>query len=120
MSDMTEDKEGYWHERYVECKRELAEARKWKPIESAPSGEGGPHNVKDPAYIPPPRILLYTDNGIDEGITVGYYDWYYHPGYGLGHEERPDTAWCDCHGGPIYPTHWMPLPDAPRGGEVEK
>lgn len=93
----------------------------WLPIETAPrgSGEDGPSNVNDPAYIEPPHLLLWTQ----EGIRVGYYDWYYHPGYGRGADPN-EPAWRDADGGRLYgPSHWMPLPPPPgivgkEGGNV--
>ena len=86
---------------------------RWLPIASAPrgSGENGPRSVNDPAYVKPPDLLLIHP----EGISVGYYDWYYHPGYGVGASQyepvwrsRPDGAGLD------GVTHWMPLPAAPQ------
>lgn len=86
---------------------------RWLPIASAPrgSGENGPRSVNDPAYVQPPDLLLIHP----EGISVGYYDWYYHPGYGVGASQyepvwrsRPDGAGLD------GVTHWMPLPAAPQ------
>ena len=85
----------------------------WQPIDTAPrgSGEDGPHNVKDPGYMEPPKLLLWTQ----EGPVVGYYDWYYHPGYGRG-AEPGISAWRSTEGGNAYgPTHWMPLPPPPAG-----
>ena len=84
----------------------------WRPIETAPrgSGENGPHNVTDPAYVAPPKVLLFTQ----EGIEVGYYDWYYHEGYGRG-AETGVSAWRTTSGDQAYsPTHWMPIPQPPK------
>ncbi len=83
----------------------------WQPIETAPrgSGEDGPNMVTHPDYVAPPRLLLATEDGLE----VGYYDWYYHAGYGMGAEPRV-SAWRNSSSEPIYPTHWMPLPAAPK------
>ncbi len=85
---------------------------KWQPIETAPrgSGEDGPSNVRHPDYIPPPSLLI----ACREGIAVGYYDWYYHEGFGRGAEPGL-PAWREIISGePIYgATHWMPLPEPP-------
>lgn len=84
----------------------------WKPIESAPrgSGENGPGNVKHPDYVEPPKLLLWTD----EGPLVGYYDWYYHPGYGRG-ADPDESVWRTYDGARTYGvSHWMPLPPAPE------
>ncbi len=91
---------------------EQATRPQWQPIETAPrgSGEDGPGTVTHPDYIAPPRLLLATE----EGLTVGYYDWYYHPGYGRGAEPGV-PAWRSVDGESVFdPTHWMPLPDAPE------
>ena len=83
----------------------------WQPIETAPrgSGEDGPRNTRDPEYIKPPTLLLWTQ----EGPRVGYYDWYYHPGYGRGANPH-ESPWRCADGGQAYgPTHWMPLPEPP-------
>lgn len=83
----------------------------WRPIETAPKGSGqdGPGDTRHPDYVRPPRVLLATA----EGVVVGYYDWYYHPGYGAG--AAPDEpAWREHDGGRTFGvTHWMPLPAAP-------
>lgn len=84
----------------------------WQPIETAPrgSGEDGPHDTRDPAYIEPPTLLLWTQ----EGPRVGYYDWYYHPGYGRGADPH-ESPWRCAEGGQAYrPTHWMQLPEPPK------
>lgn len=85
----------------------------WQPIETAPrgSGENGPDSTTHPGYIEPPTLLLWTQ----EGPRVGYYDWYYHPGYGRGADPH-ESPWRCAEGGQAYgPTHWMPLPAAPKG-----
>jgi hypothetical protein len=85
--------------------------QEWQPIETAPrgSGEDGPMDTRDPAYIEPPTLLLWTQ----DGPRVGYYDWYYHPGYGRGADPH-ESPWRCAEGGQAYgPTHWMPLPAAP-------
>jgi hypothetical protein len=86
-------------------------AGQWLDIATAPrgSGENGPGSVTHPDYVEPPKLLLNTA----EGVVVGYYDWYYHPGYGRGAEPGV-SAWRDSSGGQAYaPTHWMPLPEPP-------
>jgi hypothetical protein len=89
----------------------LAVPAQWMPIETAPKGSGadGPALTTDREYIGPPRLLLATA----EGIMVGYYDWYYHPWYGVG--AGPDEPpWRDHDGNRTYGvTHWMPLPAPP-------
>lgn len=96
----------------------VAEAvAQWQPIETAPRGSGmsGPSSVRHPEYVEPPKLLLWTQ----EGPVVGYYDWYYHPGYGHGAEEG-ESVWRDHDGGRTYGvTHWMPLPQPPRAGQGE-
>ena len=107
---MREAKPGEWHPLYATPPTTDAPAQ-WRPIETAPrgSGEDGPSNVTHPDYVAPPNLLLWTQ----EGMVVGYYDWYYHPGYGRGAEPGV-SAWRDACGGEAYgPTHWMPLPAAP-------
>jgi hypothetical protein len=89
----------------------------WQPIETAPrgSGENGPGNVDDPDYVEPPILLLCTP----EGQRVGYYDWYYHPGYGRGADPH-ESPWRCAEGGQAYkPTHWMPLPPPPSINGLE-
>ena len=84
----------------------------WQPIETAPRGSGdeGPIDVRHPDYVQPPKVLLWTQ----EGPMVGYYDWYYHAGYGNG-AEIGVSAWRDHTGEQTYgATHWMPLPEAPN------
>ncbi len=85
----------------------------WQPSETAPrgSGEDGPDNVTHPDYVAPPDLLLKHA----DGIAVGYYEWYYHPGYGRGASpdepvwrSRPDYS------GLYEVTHWMPLPAPPE------
>ena len=83
----------------------------WQPIETAPRGSGpdGPRDTRHPDYIEPPKVLLWTA----EGIVVGYYDWYYHEGYGRGWEPGV-SAWRDHNGDQTYKaSHWMPLPAPP-------
>lgn len=84
----------------------------WQPIEIAPrgSGEDGPGDTRHPDYVEPPKLLLWTS----DGPVVGYYDWYYHEGYGNGAEPGV-SAWRDHNGGQTYgASHWMPLPKAPN------
>jgi hypothetical protein len=83
----------------------------WQEIETSPrgSGEDGPCSTSHPDYVEPPQVLLYSK----DGIVVGYYDWYFHPGFGQGAADG-ESAWRDHTGEPVYsPTHWMPLPDPP-------
>jgi Protein of unknown function (DUF551) len=89
----------------------------WQPIETAPKGSGqdGPELVTDPDYVAPQKLLLYTA----EGMEVGYYDWYYHEGYGHGAEPGV-SAWQTSAGQAYSPTHWMPLPAAPTPKEPTK
>jgi hypothetical protein len=84
----------------------------WQPIETAPRGSGmdGPSSVTHPEYVDPPKLLLWTD----EGAVVGYYDWYYHAGYGRGAEAN-EPAWRTHDGARTYGvSHWMPLPQPPK------
>jgi hypothetical protein len=85
----------------------------WQPIETAPrgSGENGPQHVEHPDYVNPPKLLLKHD----EGVAVGYYDWYYHPGYGMG-ASPTEPAWrSEPEGTGLFEvTHWMPLPAPPE------
>lgn len=83
----------------------------WQPIETAPRGSGmdGPSDTRHADYVDPPKLLLWTQ----EGIAVGYYDWYYHPGYGMGGNEG-ESAWRTADGQAYGPTHWMPLPPPPE------
>ena len=84
---------------------------KWGPMESAPrgSGEDGPEMTTHPDYVAPPRLLLMADGE----QAVGYYDWYFHPGYGAG--ASPDEpAWRDRNGEPLFNvTAWRNLPAPP-------
>lgn len=89
-----------------------AKAGGWKPIETAPRGSGidGPNSVSHPDYVRPPKVLLWTE----DGPLVGYYDWYYHPGYGRGAEDG-ESVWRDHSGARTYgATHWQPLPNPPK------
>lgn len=84
----------------------------WRPIETAPRGSGidGPESTTHPDYVAPPRLLLFTD----EGIVTGYYDWYYHAGYGRGADVN-ESPWRTNDGSRTYgASHWMPLPAAPK------
>ena len=84
----------------------------WLPIETAPCGSGkdGPGDTRHADYVPPPKLLLSTA----EGMIVGYYDWYYHEGYGRGAEPGV-SAWRGTDGAQTYGvTHWMPLPAPPQ------
>lgn len=85
----------------------------WQSIDTAPKG-GGADGVRDPAYVQPPRVLLYFPA---EGlIEVGYWDWYYAEG-GNGFEGC--SAWVIGEYAPAAtaygePSHWMPLPEPPN------
>ena len=81
----------------------------WKLIETAPKGSGanGPGDTRHPDYVKPPRLLLFVDGRTE----IGYYDWYYHDGYGMGAHER-QTAWVHS-GDDVEPTHWAELPQLP-------
>jgi len=70
----------------------------WLPIETAPNEHA--------------RRLLVCANS---EIGVWYKDSYYSKGIGRGYEEGM-TGWVDQEGVARYdsPTHWMPLPEAPR------
>lgn len=104
------------HSCHAECERpECVAGREkvgaWLPIDSAPrgSGEDGPRDTRHADYVKPPMLLLWTQ----DGPIVGYYDWYYHPGYGFG-SAPGESAWRDSSHGPIYgATYWMPFPKAP-------
>lgn len=107
----------HWIGKFDEVKAERDQLRaelekvRWQPIETAPRGSGmdGPKDTRHADYVQPPNILLWTE----EGPLVGYYDWYYHPGYGLGAAEG-ESVWRNSEGGRTYGvTHWMPLPAAP-------
>ena len=84
----------------------------WQPIATAPKGSGieGPRDTRDPNYVSPPKLLLWNS----DGTTVGYYDWYYHPGFGRG-AEKCESVWRNDSGESIFNvTHWMMLPEPPR------
>ena len=66
----------------------------WQPIETAPKDDT--------------RILIYSDDGVD----IGAFNIFWYPGIWL----RDQTAEYDNDAAPINnPTHWMPLPDPPKG-----
>jgi hypothetical protein len=83
----------------------------WASIETAPKGSGkdGPWDVRHPEYVKAPHLLLWTS----DGAAIGYYDWYYHKGFGRGAHLR-ESAWCDSNGEEIQPSHWMSIPDGPE------
>ena len=92
----------------------------WKPIKTAPKGNGDEINdTRDPLHIQPPKILLYFP--AENVVEVGYWDWYYAPS-GNGYEGC--SAWCCGEYQPAAmgldePTHWMPLPEPPLASEAE-
>ena len=92
------------------------EAAAWQPIETAPRGSGldGPHRRDAVGYVDPPALLL----ACRDGVQVGSYDWYYHPGYGNG-GSLGQSPWRDHYEGREISevTHWMPLPQPPREKE---
>ena len=99
----------------IEAAISEAKAGGWQPIETAPRGSGidGPDSYSHPDYVEPPKLLLWTE----EGPLVGYYDWYYHPGYGRGAEDG-ESAWRDNNGAQTYGvTAWQPLPAPPAQRE---
>lgn len=69
---------------------------KWQPIETA--GKSKSHET--PSYV----LVGHAANGY---VFVGYR---HEPNY------PDDPEWCDEHGAFIQPqpTHWMPLPEAPK------
>ena len=84
----------------------------WKPIETAPKGSGldGPDRVDHPDYIKPPKLLLLYGNE----MSVGYYDWYYHEGYGRGYDGKTSAWVADNENFTCTdPDMWMPLPEPP-------
>ena len=101
----------------IEARAALSEAKAggWQPIETAPRGSGidGPDSVTHPDYVDPPKLLLWTQ----DGPLVGYYDWYYHPGYGRG-ADPDESVWRDHNGERTYgASHWQPLPAPPAQKE---
>ena len=74
----------------------LREATAWRPIETAPKGNGDQCElVTDPEYIEPPKILMLFESG-DQCVVR--WDWYYAEG-GYGHHKAQDgPAWI-IHGG---------------------
>jgi hypothetical protein len=84
-------------------------------METAPKG-GGAELVTDPAYVTPPKILLFF---ADDIVSVGYWDWYYAVG-GDGYRDlgcNPNNiAWVSQDSGEqlclLYdsPIAWAPLP----------
>lgn len=83
----------------------------WQTIETAPKG-GGADDVRDPAWIEPPHILIKFGT---EAVSVARWDWYYAEG-GNGYVDG--FAWIEpCSGEALNrhystpPTHWMPIPE---------
>jgi hypothetical protein len=70
----------------------------WQPIETAP---------KDGQYV----IVYSPNNPTDYGIeSVQVAHWcMYGSGWIVGAFDYEDSGWFRTH-----PTHWMPLPDAPK------
>ena len=95
----------------------ISSSKEWQSIATAPKGSGadGPQSTKDPDYVKPPNVLLWTG----EGLEVGYYDWYFHEGYGAGAHER-SSAWCNSCGDEIVPILWMPIPSPPDGNPLKE
>lgn len=87
----------------------------WQPIETAPKG-GGARSVTDPAWVPPPTILLYFPNSTHKIVSC-YWDWYYAPD---GNGYCGTSAWVEPTSGEVAalthdePTHWMPPPPPPE------
>lgn len=87
----------------------------WQPIETAPKG-GGADRVTDPSWVVPPRILMCFGG---EGTAIVYHDWYYaEGGNGFTGDNSPwvidyTSETTDMHFD-TEPTHWMPLPEAPK------
>lgn len=85
----------------------------WQPIDTAPKG-GGAVSTLDPNWVEPPYILLLFSDG---KVAVCYWDWYYAEGR-RGFNEI--SAWIEPISGEQIalnydePTHWMPIPDAPK------
>lgn len=86
----------------------------WQPIETAPRG-GGADDVRDPAWVEPPKILVCMKGG---ERAVARWDWYYAEG---GSGCIDGNAWVlDLAGEPLAllgygaPTHWQPLPEPPN------
>lgn len=63
----------------------------WQPIETAPKRGD---------------VLLWFDNCVHEGCWIRKQREFVEGWYWAGYSERPT--------GPLYPTHWMPLPDPPK------
>jgi len=86
-------------------------APQWQPIETAPKG-GGADRVDDPAYVTPPRLLLFSEGC----MVVGFWEAYHDIG-GSGY--IGGSAWTEDSSGELMqltigePTHWMHLPAAP-------
>lgn len=81
----------------------------WQPIETAPKGSWGTVRIiTDHAYVEPPALWLFTEEGSQ---CCGYADYYYSE-HGDGFDGR--SHWVEAISGErITPTHWQPLPAAP-------
>lgn len=103
--------------KYIDALRAaLSAPAGWQAIETAPRGSGkdGPQMTTHPDYVAPPELLLKHA----DGIAVGCYEWYYHPGYGRGADiNEPVWRSCPDYSGLYEVTHWMPLPAAPSPQE---
>jgi hypothetical protein len=80
----------------------------WQPIETAPKGNAleVPRRSDQQAIDSPDILLLSRD-----GIFIGHYDFYYHPGFGHGASDNEPPWRTNVESQPIFnPTHWMPLP----------
>ena len=91
----------------IDASAAFLEAEAWRPIATAPKGSWltGPNDTRDPAYVEPPSLLLFTD----DGICVGYADAYYAEG---GWGFNGDSFWVS-GGEQVTPTHWRPIPAPP-------
>lgn len=82
----------------------------WQPIETAP--ESGPFLVHGGMF----RSELYSDSKTREAVKVSGrapYIMFHNKGDILFYvaDANYDEVWV------VNPTHWMPLPEAPQGGE---
>lgn len=75
----------------------------WRPIETAPTGK---------VHSPPLHAIVASP--LDDGSLYVEEAWF-------DNERREwwpaNVEFTDAHGSAIYPTHWRPLPEPPKGGE---